>query len=356
MISAEQQKILATFLFGALPILVTGKDVGIWVGQEAALRIESIDRTFNVAKWIIDQVLREPTPDRFVLMVTTLDNHSGALDTVVKLVEMLQADPAKWVPAGAAPTFDWTVDGDPLSIVDGRPFIDRIGFRHYLPRRGMLNTPSCIVVLGDSGAGKTYLHEFCKAFSTARQGFRLAHASVGAGSSSAEFAARTVARELAFGLRIKQSTIPPPHEDPLRDAENLAGWLIHYTTEEEVPAVALIDEIGHTDLAESVHRLILELSLAIQKDERKRAKLRLVLMGYDTSGLSAAGINYETYVLEQIEEEHLAQWFRSRFPNHPDYRYSAAAKLVLQRVATHPQRQRMLALNQEVRSTAEEFA
>lgn len=175
-----------------------------WAG--VGPRHRTLNTTYKVATWIIDQVLRQPTPTRFVQMVRVLDNNSGNLKTLIALVDMLQADPAKWAPAGAAPTFDWTVDADPLAIVDGRPFIDRIGFRHWLPRQGMVDTPSCIVVIGDSGAGKSYLHEFCKAFSTARQGFRLAHASL-AGSSTAEFTARTVARELAFGLRVKQSTV-----------------------------------------------------------------------------------------------------------------------------------------------------
>lgn len=40
MISAVQQQILATFLFEALPIVVTGKDVDTWVGPESARGIE----------------------------------------------------------------------------------------------------------------------------------------------------------------------------------------------------------------------------------------------------------------------------------------------------------------------------
>lgn len=354
MIEREDQQVLAAFLFNALPISVSGGVVAGYVGPTVAVRIDAFEKTHNISEWIVDQVLRLPKPDKFIALVRAVDNSDAALQSLAALADDLQQGRKEWIPLVIAATLDWALIADPLTIRDGRPFIDRSGFRALLPRRGAEDSPFCLLVAGDTGGGKSYLHDFCDAFAIARPGFRLGHAKVG-GNSPSQLEARIVARELSLGLGVPQATIPPQHEEPERDAENLAAWIARYTPEAPMPAVAILDEFGRAELAKSVHKFIAQLALRLQDDEKARARLRLVLMGYDAARLQTAGVQFKLHVLEPVERGDVSTWFRMRYPNHPDYRYDTAADVVHKSASQSPLSQRMLVLNQEVRAAALEF-
>jgi hypothetical protein len=354
MISNDQQKALANLVFQQLEVNVTVGFLQTTFPTVDLHNIRTQDRTIAIANWIVDQVLRAPSPTGFIDLVEVAVGPSGGLPSVSTLADELAANPRSWVPLGSVPSFDWSIEEDPLDIPDGRPFIDRKGFREKLPRAGATQSPNCLLVKGDTKGGKSYLHDFCKALKESRQGFSVGY-TYSFGLPPADVEVRMIANELSFGLNTDQRGRPDPHEEPERDAENLARWIAHYTPESPVPAVAILDEFSHPDLAESVHRFILELAGELQRNETVRAKLRLVLTDYDEGRLSKAGISFESYVLEPIGAPDIADWLRKRFPQQPDYRYDQAATTIVGAAARYPAGQRMLFLNQLVRSAARDF-
>lgn len=354
MISNDQQKALVDLVFNQLPVNVT---VGFLQATFPEINLRNIrpqDKTIAIANWIVDQALRASNPTAFIDLVAVAVGPSGALASISTLADDLTAYPQNWVPLGSVPSFDWSLDADPLDILDGRPFIDRQGFREKLPRAGAPESPNCLLVKGDTKGGKSYLHDFCRALKESRQGFNVGYA-YPFGLPPPVIEVRMVASEIAFGLNTDVRGRPDQHEEPERDAENLAHWIAHYTPESNVPAVAILDAFGHPDMAAAVNRFILTLAAEVQNKPSVRAKLRLVLTDFDESKLLTAGIRFESYVLEPIEAPDIAAWLRKRYPLQPDYRYDDTAATIIGTAARFPIGQRMMFLNQLVRIAGREF-
>lgn len=354
MISQPQHKTLASLLFQRLPSPVDGQTVVGYLSEEVAFQLPSSTKNYITATWIIDQLLRQATPDRFVALVRVVDDQQAGMASLTKLADELEATPALWQPLGAAPAIDWAIDSDPLAIGDGRPFVDRVGFRSLLPRRGAADSPSCVLVTGDTGDGKSYLSDFCSAFAEGRDDLRIAYAN--AGANPQHLVPRIPATTLALRLGVDFEAEPVEHEELFRDAENLASWIVHYSPKRDIPAVIILDEFGREGVSEPVHKFIAMLVRSIQQDEAVRAKLRVILIDYDRSRLITEKLEHELYVLEAVEPAHVADWFRRCFPNHPDYRYDSTAQSIVTQVAALERSQRMRTINLKMQVAGQKFA
>ncbi|WP_341887204.1 ATP-binding protein [Variovorax sp. YR752] len=354
LMTPSQYTTLVTLVALRLPAAVDAGYVSNITGPDVAAKMPTSTRTDTVARWLVDEILRASTPAYFISVVEFANDLQSGAASLVTLANTLRTDPAQWQPLdGARP--DWTVDSDPLAVADGRPFVDRRGFRELLPRFGVTGTPACILVTGDTAGGKSYLHDFCRALVAGREGLSIGYARVPS-NDLANPSPRPLAERLALDLDVSIDAEPDEHGEPERDAENLATWIARYSVDRSIPALAILDEFGRSGVSPAHHKFVVTLARRVQDDARVRARLRVVLIDYQKERLSDAGIQYQHYVLEPIEASHLEMWFRMRFPGHENYRYETAAQRIADRVTKLAPAQRMEGLNNFVRAAALKFA
>lgn len=324
MLTPPQKQTLTQLVFAQLGVNPSTQDVSVWVGEQAVGQLPTAARVLQVAEWIVATVLDQPTPKDLIRVIRAADNHQPGFESLLELARRLDNDPDAWVPSRRSGPDDWALDSDPLTVPDGGPFLDRLRFRQLLPRVGeKLSMPTCMLVRGDTGSGKSYLQDFCKGFAARRKDFVVGYTRLGS-SGLKDFSPRIPSMELATGLRTDLSKAPAIHEDQYRDARNLAAWLTAYTPRQQVPGLAILDDFGAAGLNEAVHTFVLELIRLVQSDERVAQKIRIVLLGYDAERLSREKLQYELHVLEHVDIKHIDQWLRLRFPDHPEYRYKGA--------------------------------
>ncbi|WP_326540922.1 ATP-binding protein [Pseudorhodoferax sp.] len=349
----EQYKTLVTLIASRVPAAVDAQFVKNLTGLVLTAGIPTATTTDAVARWLLDEVMRQPVPQSFMMLVYAVNDQQQGAASLVEMADRLANDPTLWRPLDGARQ-DWSIDTDPLAVIDGRPFVDRRGFRALLPRFGAPDSPPCVLVTGDSSAGKSYLHEFCRALASGRNGQSIGYARVPSNGLATD-TPRVLAEQLALDLELSFDSQPAEHAEPERDAENLAHWITHYLVERPVPALAILDEFGRPGLSDAHHRFVLTLARCQQDDARVRERMRLVLIDYPKERLLEAGIVHEHYVLELIEPHHLAAWFRSRYPGHPEYRYDSTAQRIAERMLQLQPHQRMNQMNNLVRAAAKQF-
>jgi hypothetical protein len=354
LMTPEQYKTLVTLIGLRAPASIDGQYIQNLTGLHLTVGIPTATNTDTIARWLLDEVMRQPLPNSFVHLINVMNDEQPRMASLVALALELTNDPARWQPLNGARQ-DWSIESDPLAIADGRPFVDRRGFRALLPRFGAPDSPACVLVTGDSSAGKTYLHEFCRALVSGRNGMMIGYARVPSNGAAME-SPRALAEKLALDLGVSFEYQPAEHAEPERDAENLATWVTHYLVERPVPALAILDEFGRTGLSAAHHKFVLALVRRLQSDAGVRARLRLVLIDYPRERLLDEDIAHEHYVLELIEPHHLATWFRNRYPGHPDYRYDTAAQKIAEKVVHMQPHERMERMNNLVRAAALSFA
>jgi hypothetical protein len=324
LLTSPEIQTLTQLIFAQLGVNPSVATISVWVGKQAVQDLPAAALVVDVARWIVTTALAEPTPDRLIQVINAADNQEPGFESLKELARRLTADPGAWVPSRRDGPVDWTLDADPLTVPDGLPFLDRLDFRRLLPRVGHeLTMPTCVLVRGDSGAGKSYLQDFCKSFAAQRKDFAVGYTKLGS-SGLKDFSPRIPPSDLAQGLGTDRSKLPPFHEDQHRDARNLAAWIAFYTPRRPVPSLAILDDFGASELNAAVHTFVLELVRLVQSDEKVAEKLRVLLLGYDPKRLSDENLAYETHILEHVEMTHIDEWFRKRFPGHPEYRYQGA--------------------------------
>ena len=219
MVTENQQRALKVLLVPRLGSNPSSAVVEPFVGAELSLRLPVSTAVIQVAEWVIDQTLSQDQPTLLIKLIRRLDDGSARVASLVDLADELEADPSCW--QAPSTTVDWSLDGDPLQVIDGRPFVDRSAFRQLIPRLGSSDpTPSCTVVLGDDGHGKTYLTEFCKGLAShwerkqpnlLRVGFSQCPT-----STLSDLTPDLLAIDLATGLDADFALMPRPHEDEHR--------------------------------------------------------------------------------------------------------------------------------------------
>ena len=343
MLKPEQRSVLISIVLRQLPNNPTVALVEPYVGPGIAERIPS-GTVRQVAEWIIDQVLAQETPDRLVDMIFRVDNGSQRLASLVELAEALQNDPGAWRSSASSGEVDWSVDGDPLHVIDGRPFVDRLSFRRQIPRPGSLDTPAVTVVQGENGHGKSYLLEYCRKLAAHWASARPDILRLAISECPTWFASLTPevpAHELAMDLKLDLSWAPRKHEDPHRYARNLASWIASATRPGPLPAVLLLDGYGVLGVPEPVLTFIDTLVKILGSDTAIQRCLRVVLLDYDVGRLERKEFAYEDLVLEHVGDEEIIRWFERRFPDLPKYRHEFSAQAILDKVpANGPLRMR----------------
>jgi hypothetical protein len=269
-----------------------------------------------------------------VKIVLYLDNGDTRMQSLVELAHALEKGSRLWQGSVAAGSIDWSLDGDPLHIDDGRPFIDRAEFRKRLPRLGSLDTPLCTVVKGEDGYGKSYLHKYCKKLvehwaSPPRNMLRVGITECPSGQAK-NLDPDVPALELSSGLGLKMNRFPRRSEDPYRFARNLASWIATETPVGPLPALAILD--GYGDSSESVHLFIEELVRIIQSEEEVGKKLRVILLDYDTGRLDRKELKFALYVLEHVGDEEIGGWFQKRYPGQAGFHYEDAVDTIREQV------------------------
>jgi hypothetical protein len=143
MLTPAQYKTLVSLVTLRMPAAVDPGFVSNLTGPEVATKMPTSTTIDWIARWLVDAVLRHPTPVHFIAVVDFANDQQEGIKSLVILAEKLRVHASDWTPLVSA-RLDWTIDSDPLAILDGRPFVDRRGFRELLPRPGALDTPACI--------------------------------------------------------------------------------------------------------------------------------------------------------------------------------------------------------------------
>ena len=357
MVTENQQKALKVLLMPWLGSNPTTAVVEPFVGVELSLRLPVSTAVIQVAEWIIDQALTQDRPTMLIRIIRRLDDGSSRVASLVELADRLEADPSGW--RAPVPEVDWSLEGDPLQVLDGRPFVDRSAFRRLIPRLGSLHdTPSCTLVQGNDGHGKTYLTEFCKGLASYWERKQPNLLRVGSSqcptSTLSDLTPDLPAIDLATGLDADFTMMPRPHEDEHRYARNLATWILETTPEGALPALAIFDGFDRAGVPAPVLTFIEELVAGAQQDADAASRLRIMLLGYDQGRLEKADLAFETCVLEHVGSSHLDRWFRKRYPGQPSFRYEDTVDMIADRLPDDGS-MRMRRLNALVRAAGAGF-
>ncbi|MEO9824586.1 MAG: hypothetical protein ABJF50_09250, partial [Paracoccaceae bacterium] len=255
MIDNDLRKILIEKVLDDLPLPLTLQTIKRWTDDQFVREVDFISKPIKLAELIVITALSRPNSDMFVNVWNNLSNQdSGDLAGLAKLVQDLGNGGVEWQVSEAKTVLSWAFEHDPLTTLDGFPFVDRTEFRRLLPRPQGETTPACRVVLGEEKTGKSHLSHYCEAYAKSRGSLNVGIAKQ-MGQPRRENV-RTIALHLAKGLRTQFSVRPPEHAEPERDAKNLADWIARYTPESDIPAIALIDGYGRSDLPDAVHVFI----------------------------------------------------------------------------------------------------
>lgn len=322
MLTEDDLKYLRARFLNCLTIPVQIAVLGSYVPPEAAAEPPPHVFPHRIVGWILDEARKAPVPRYFLAILDEVEGNAGALPPhIANYAAGIRDDLRTWEPLGAAGTDSRTLEDDPDEVLDGGPFVDRASFRGLLPRGAGDGAPLTIVVQGGVGAGKSYLHEFCRRLRDHwGDELRVGYANLDT-SSVRSLSPRIPAYLLAGSLGTDRRRAPRRHEDPHRYASNLATWILTATPESPLPALALLDGFDHPQLPDPLHTFVLELARGLQQDPQAQGRMRLVLLGYDTGRLERDGIEFERCVLEHVDRAHLDAWFRARYPGRPDYAY-----------------------------------
>lgn len=108
-------------------------------------------KPFQIARWVVDRVLRDDSPRRFCRLVGLVDA-GESVPELHALMQALRHGKDEWVQR----------QRDPLVVLDGSPFVDREAVRDVI---AAMFTPAmttgCLLVSGGKGEGKTYLRQLC---------------------------------------------------------------------------------------------------------------------------------------------------------------------------------------------------
>lgn len=330
MLSSDQRETLTEFILVQLPANPSIASIAIFVGDDVAADLPLLPTIRDISVWMIDQALRQQTPDILISLIRTVDNGQGELGSIISLADELTANAQLWLDWFSTNSRDVTTGGDPLHVEDGRPFIDRTAFRNFLPRPDspeVAEAPACILVEGDIGSGKTYLYEYCKRLASHWQNFNVGCTTVGAGNvryMTPEMASVDIAR--GFGTNLSRR--PRVHEDPHRYARNLVTWITEFTPDRNVPSLAIFDGFDAAGVTEPMHTFIEELIRAVHTDEQARKRMRVLLLGYDASRLENQELEFSRCPLEFLDSTHIETWLERRFPDQPHYRYEDTAAII----------------------------
>lgn len=350
MLDPNQRAVLAAFFVDRLPSNPAVGQLSIFVGDEVARQLPTLPSIKAIVDWLIDRALNQDQPDCLVKIIRTVDDGDAQFATIVAIAERLEADAAVWAEwrgsTGASAI-------DPLHVHDGRPFLDRDIFRGYLPQPGIAGTPSCILVEGETGSGKSYLYEYLKRFAFVRKSFEIGFATVGA-SNARGMTPLIVATAIAAGLRTSFQHKPRMHEDPTRHAKNLATWIIEDTPERSAPSLVVLDGFDADGVSDPTFTFIEELISGVANDEEAKKRLCILLLGYSASRLESLGLQYDRCTLEYVGGPHISQWLKQKFPGRPEYQYNDTAEEVIENIPTTGET-RLLLLNSLLQAASAEF-
>ncbi len=331
MLTPEQREVLEAMIRHSLGGNPGTREVALFVGDEIADDMPIANRLNDLSDWMLRQAMRQPLPNILIRITRRVDTGDGKLSSIVDLADELEADPARWIQWARDRGVDRSIGGDPLHVEDGRPFIDRSAFRGIIPRESDTDSPTCILVEGHEGAGKTYLCEYCKCLASHWKNFKVGCTIVGS-TNARNINPGTVAIELATGLQTDFARMPRAHEDPHRYARNLVAWITQFTPAKPLPSMMIFDGFDTPRIQDPVRTLIEGLIRSVQDDEQVRRRLRVLLLGYDRERLERKGLSFKPCVLEFVDTKHIEEWLRRRFPDQPDYRYEDTASEIESRL------------------------
>ncbi|MBR0820268.1 hypothetical protein [Bradyrhizobium liaoningense] len=331
MLSPPQRQVLARLILDQLSTSPSVQEIGTWVVPSARFEVPNSGFTINLAEWIVTSALAQSTPDQLVVVIRRADNQQPGIESLLALATQLENTPNIWVPVAFSAVISWSPNDDPLTVLDGRPFVDRANFRDLLPRTQQPDTPKCVLVQGEEGHGKSYLHDFCRSFAEGRRDFFVGYTKIGS-SGLASLSPRDLAIEIGGGLDTNFNSFPPDHADPHRHAKDLASWVLSFTPKRRVPGLAVFDDVGASGVNDGVRTFIHTLIRSVQDDAAAAEKLRVVLIGYDEKRLQSEKLNYQTYVLEYVDSAAVELWLRKQYPGRPDYLYEETIKQLNVRV------------------------
>jgi hypothetical protein len=346
MLSAAQQEVLQQAIMLKLPDNPTTAEIADYVGDQIA-GLAPATGPGGWAQWIVQRILEHENAELFERSMSFLDGHTDRLGELVAVAATFKAYPSSWRPLrSGGGTIDWSLEADPLFVRSGRPFLDREPFRRLLPRLGKtIDTPTCTVIQGSRGIGKSYLHQYLEKVAAE---WRIPGSTGGDADrtllrvgvsefpeSSTNMETDIPAFHLSNGLGIRTAA-PRRHEGDERYAQNLAAWIAHDTPTGELPAIAIFDGYGHENVPKPIKTFIEQLVEIVQADADTSGRLRVMLCDYDVGRLARRNLAYTQLVLRPLSDVEIGRWLKRRHPNLPDFRYDDATAVIRNRLGANP--------------------
>jgi len=342
-LSDAQEKVLRGWVHRWLGFNPSTDRVDDLVGPDLGKKVPSVSVAYDRAKWVVAKALSAETPSLLCRVIHLTDDQTNA--ELLEIKQRLENEPSLWTVRAS----------NPAVVKAGHPFLDRKYFRtRILPSFREEEGPPICVVEGGLGSGRTYLREYCEGLTALDSEIRVGHSSVSAGAPVDLLGA--VAVDIATGLGL--TTEPPTHEDHDRWAKDLAEWIAFETPRREHPGLVLLEGFDSTPLAQPFHTFVNTLASRVTAPEAlgepPHMRLRLVLLGYDTTRLRDVGITVSPYVLEHVGADMVQEWLKEQYPGLADFRYRRAAQEVIKGLQDGPTRMRIL--NGRVRLLMPRFA
>ena len=342
MINESLKKQLEQVVWDFLSVNPTPDRVRLLVGHELAITVPT--GSYNVAQWVVTQVLRSSTPSLLIQVIETSDT-AGTLPEHHALASRLKADPSLW--EAKSETTLW--------MPENKPFVDRDLVRERLKEMANGEGPGYVCIEGSKGHGKSTLTEYIRELSRKPDNtFNIVKRSFIAETSHDDDLV-SVSSDLQLELKgrdLRDTT----HEEPERQAEILAREISQSAIFATTPIWLIIDGLETSNTSPGIVRFINELTHHLQDSDVAHG-LRMIVLAESRVIDSLNRVQRDMRItLPTVTENCLSSWLEKSIPGKREIIYRIASNKILESCErelskfTNPEPRRLEELARQVKN------
>jgi hypothetical protein len=316
LLSDEQRKQVAELIFRTVGSGGAAIDL---FGHAAVAALAPNLNNYRTAVALLDFVLNEPAPDRFVRVVRLLDP-AGSLVEVHSLIAALDRGEIAWK----------GTSGNDLWVPAEWPFADRDDLRVVLCDVAEGTGPSTMAIEAPAGHGKRTMCHYIER--CAKQ-----HNVPVVVEHLRRFGDPGVLDSLEMQLRLKLPRRPGArgsvHHEPERRAVVFARELARDAAMAQAPLWFVVN-VQEPVLDDGVLRFVDELLGMVRADDLVANRLRVTVLTDDFTALGLANRPAARHVLPEIAAPEITRWLEAVAPGKDRKLYELAAAVVLEDVTS----------------------
>ncbi len=291
------------------------------VGAELVREAPGFANSYGCAVWVLKTALARPAPDLLIQVVESVDL-AGRLPEVHAFIARLKADPSLWT----------VKRGDPLWLLNRRPFVDRTELRQLLGEMAAGTGPGAVVVEGPLGEGKSTVCRYVEKLAVEAPGFRPVIEEIRVETVDAVDLDLLAAR---LQQALQGSGTLDAHPEPERRASNLASELALTATSAPQPVWLLADGIDVAGVPGELVRFVDELQGWAQRSEDVARGLRVVLLAEEISRIRLDHLPplEARAPLPAVTETCVRDWLAAAVPGKTEILYQLTASSVARKLA-----------------------